>query len=53
MSVTTPWMLVTGCVIVGWIAPEILAAILKRGIPVMLNVLGAVAGGLIAGSFVA
>ena len=22
MSVTTPWMLVTGCVIVGWIAPE-------------------------------
>ena len=53
MSVTTPWMLVTGCVIVGWIAPEILAAILKRPIPAMLNVLGAVAGGLIAGAFVA
>ena len=41
MSVTTPWMLVTGCVIVGWIAPEILAAIMKRQIPAMLNVMGA------------
>ena len=52
VSIGTPWMLVTGCVIVGWIAPEILAAILKRPIPVMLNVLGAIAGGLIAGAFV-
>ena len=46
-------MLITGCVIVGFIAPEILAAIVKRPIPLTLNVLGAVAGGLIAGSFVA
>jgi len=53
MSVTTPWMLVTGCVIVGWVAQEILAAIMKRPIPAMLNVMGAVAGGLIAWSFVA
>ncbi len=53
MIVANPWMLVTGCVIVGWLAPEIFAAILKRGIPVMLNILGAIAGGLIAGAFVA
>lgn len=52
MSVTTPWMLVTGCAIVGWLAPELFAAILKRPIPMSLNVLGAIAGGLIAGAFV-
>jgi hypothetical protein len=46
-------MLITGCAIVGWLAPEIFAAILRRGIPVMMNILGAAAGALIAGSFVA
>lgn len=51
--VTTPWMLVCGCVIVGWLVPELLAAILKRPVPIMMNVIGAIAGGLIAGSFVA
>jgi hypothetical protein len=53
MTVETPWMLITGCAIVGWIAPEIFAVILKRPIPVGLNVLGAIAGALIAGAFVA
>ena len=49
--VHTPWMLITGCAIAGWIAPEFMAAILKRSIPATLNVLGAIAGGLIAASF--
>lgn len=49
--VNHPWMLITGMSIVGWIAPEILAAMLKHPVPVMLNVLGAIAGGLIAASF--
>lgn len=48
----TPWMLVLGCSIVGWIAPELFAPIMKRGIPLGMNVLGAIAGGLIAGAFV-
>lgn len=50
--IETPWMLVTGCAIVGWIAPELLAAILKRPVPVTFNLLGAIAGGLISGAFV-
>ena len=52
MTVATPWMLITGCAIVGWLAPEIFAAILKRGIPMMMNILGATAFGLIAASLV-
>jgi hypothetical protein len=52
MTVATPWMLITGCAIVGWLAPEIFAAILKRGIPIMMNILGATAFGLIAASLV-
>lgn len=52
MNVTTPWMFVTGCVIVGWITPEIMSAIMKKPIPIMINVFGAIAGGLIAGAFI-
>lgn len=45
----TPWMLMTGCGIVGWLLPEFL----HRGkIPVGINILGAAAGALISGSFV-
>jgi formate-dependent nitrite reductase membrane component NrfD len=53
VNIATPWMLVTGCVLVGWVVPEFLAAIGKREAPTGLNVLCAVAGGLIAGAFVA
>jgi hypothetical protein len=48
----SPWMLVIGCAIVGWLLPEFRAAIMKRPIPMGMNVLGAFAGGLIAGAFV-
>lgn len=51
MNVTTPWMLITGCTIVGWLLPEILAAIAKVNVPIPMNFLGALAGGLIAGAF--
>jgi hypothetical protein len=50
--ISNPWMLVAGCAIAGWVAPEALAAIIKAPTPVGLNVLGAIAGGLIAGAFV-
>lgn len=48
----TPWMLVAGCSIVGWFVPEVIAVIGKTRIPVGMNVLAAVAGALISGSFV-
>ena len=51
-SMTTPWMLVAGCVIIGWLLPEILAAFSSRRIPWTMNALAALAAGLIAGSFV-
>jgi hypothetical protein len=50
--IQTSWMLITGFAIIGWLAPEILAVIMKRGVPIMMNVLGSVAFGLIAASIV-
>jgi hypothetical protein len=46
------WMLVIGCAIVGWIFVEWIGCFGQRHIPVSLNVLGAIAGALIAGAFV-
>lgn len=48
----TPWMLMTGCGIVGWLLPEVLSVFGKARIPVMMNVLGATSGVLISGAFV-
>lgn len=47
----TPWMFSIGCTIIGWMAPELFAAILKKPIPMAMNVMGAIAGYLIATSF--
>lgn len=52
MYVTTPWMLITGCAIVGWLLPETFAAIMNRPISFLMNILGALAAGLISGAFV-
>ena len=46
-----PWMLMTGCAIVGFLLPDFLLTG-KARIPVGVNLLGALAGALISGSFV-
>ena len=48
---THPWLMVAGCAIAGWLAIEFIA---KPGVrvPLQMNVLGAIAGALIAGAFV-
>ena len=51
MTLTTPWMFVAGCAVIGFILPELLS-IFNRRVPLGLNLLGAVAGGLLAGAFV-
>lgn len=48
----TPWMFITGCTLIGWILPEILAAMMRKPVPAALNVIAATACGLIAASFV-
>ena len=53
MNIETPWMLITGCAILGFLLPELLAAIGKVRVPIMMNVYSAIACGLIAGAFVA
>ena len=45
------WMLVTGSAIVGWLLPEFIAAARVR-VPVGVNVLCAIAAGLLAAYFV-
>lgn len=52
MSVTTPWMLIAGCSMIGFLLPEVLAAFGKVRIPLAMNVCSAVACGLITGAFV-
>ena len=48
----TPWMLITGCSIFGYLLPEVLAAFGNIKVPLGMNVLSAVSCGLIAASFV-
>jgi len=45
-------MLITGCSILGFHLPEILAAWMKKPVPLAMNLLTATACGLIAASFV-
>lgn len=45
------WTLVTGSAIIGWLLPEFIAAARVR-VPVGVNVLCAIAGGLLAAYFV-
>ena len=53
MKMTTPWMLIAGCSIFGFLIPESFVAFGKcTKVPFMMNVLSAVASGLIAASFV-
>lgn len=47
-----PWMLITGCSMLGYLLPEILAAHMKAPVPIMMNVITSTACGLIAASFV-
>jgi len=47
----TPWMLITGCAMIGWLVPEFIAAIAKVTTPWMMNVMAAVGFALIAGAF--
>lgn len=48
----TPWMFITGCAIVGWVFPEVLRAIRRVNVPVGMNIICAIAGALIAASFI-
>ena len=50
-----PRMIVVGSSIVGWLAIEALAALAaltKTRVPIMMNILGAIAGAMISGGFV-
>jgi hypothetical protein len=51
---SNPWMLVIGSALAGWLFVESFSAFgsEKIRVPIGLNVIGAVAGALIAGSFV-
>jgi MFS superfamily sulfate permease-like transporter len=52
-NMNTPWMLITGCTIIGWIIPEAFAAFGKcSSVPAVMNLLSAIAFGFIAASFV-
>lgn len=53
MNIETPWMLITGCAMIGYLLPEVLVAIGKVRVPLAMNVYSAIACGLIAGAFVA
>ena len=48
----TPWMFVTGCALIGFLLPETLVAFGKVRVPLLVNMLSALAVGLIAASFV-
>ena len=52
MTVETPWMLITGCAMLGYILPEVLAAFNKELRAPILTVYSAIACGLIVGAFV-
>ena len=47
-----PYMLMSGCAIVGWLLVEVFAVFGKAKIPAGMNILGAAAGALISGAFV-
>lgn len=46
------WMLVTGCAMIGWAVPEFIGAAVRARVPVGVNVLCAIAAGLLAAYFV-
>ena len=53
MTVETPWMLITGSTMLGFLFPEFFAAFVKARVPIVMNVCFAIACGLIVGAFVA
>ena len=53
MTVETPWMLIAGSTMLGYLLPEFFAAFGKVRVPIMMNVYSAIACGLIVGAFVA
>lgn len=49
----SPWMFITGCMILGWLLPEAFVAFGRINlVPIAMNILTALACGLIAGSFI-
>lgn len=52
MTIHSPFMFIFGATIIGWLLPEVLAAINKAPAPVSMNILSAVAACLIASSVV-
>lgn len=53
MTVENPWMLISGCTILGYLLPSVLEAIEKVKFPLAMRVYSAIAFGLIVGAFVA
>lgn len=47
-----PWLFVSGCVLLGWLLPEIGMIFGKIRVPALMNLISAIACGLIAASFV-
>ena len=47
-----PWMIIVGSSIAGWLLVEVFAVFGKARVPATMNVLGAIAGAMIAGGFV-
>jgi hypothetical protein len=52
MNIETPWMLITGCAMLGYLLPEVLGAFGKVRVPMSMNLFSAIACGLIVGAFV-
>ena len=53
MTVETPWMLITGSTMLGFLLPEFFAVLGKTRAPITMNVYSAIACWLIVGAFVA
>jgi len=52
MNIETPWMLIAGCTMLGYLLPEVLAGLGKVRVPISMNLFSAIACGLIVGAFV-
>ena len=46
------WLFITGCLMFGYLLPEVLVAAFKVRVPLVMNIVSAIASACIAASFV-